>query len=90
MTLIPMNIHLRISTKVRQINSPAQIQWLFIAPAGKGNMYWLAAQDKWKCYLWVASDTAVVGGTPRGVKRISVGTDVGSLPTCRGTPRSLG
>lgn len=48
MTLIPMNIHLRISTKFRQINSPMQIQWLFIAPTGKGNMCWLAAQDKWK------------------------------------------
>lgn len=51
MTLIPMNIHLRISTKFRQINSPTQIQWLFIAPTGKGNMYWLAAQDKWKCAI---------------------------------------
>lgn len=32
-----------------------------------------------KSYLWVASDTGAVGGTPQGVKRISVGTEVGSL-----------
>lgn len=51
MTLIHMNIHLRISTKFRQINSPTQIQCLFIAPTGKGNMHWLAPQDKWKCAI---------------------------------------
>lgn len=58
MTLIAMNIHLRIPTKFRQINSPMQILWLFIAPAGKGNMYWLAAQDKWKC----ATEKLSLGG----------------------------
>lgn len=90
MTLIPMNIHLKVSTKFRQINSPMQIQWLFIAPTGKGNMYRLAAGDKCyrksgdllqKSYLCVSFDTEVVGGKPRGIKKISVGMDMGS-PSC--------
>lgn len=38
----------------------------------------------------MASGTVVAGGTPPGVKRISVGTDVGSLSHPLGTQRSLG
>lgn len=66
MTLIPVNIHLRISTKLRQINSPMQIQGLFIAPAGKGNVCWLAAQGKGKCATGKSSGWLLTQGWLEG------------------------
>jgi len=69
-----MNIHLRISTKFKQINSAVAIH----CPHGKGKWALAASSGPLerccgKVLSLVPSDTGAVGGTVRGVKRVSVG-----------------